>query len=181
MRAAVARISDAVSGLSASNPVVLIDGGAGAGKTTIARLLVQHWPLTTGVQLVALDSIYPGWDGLAEGAQRAHEQILRPHGRGLLGTWQRYDWVAGAYAESSAVDPALGLVVEGCGVLTPASARVADVTVWVDAPEKSRRTRALERDGEAFRPHWERWARQERAHWREHRPQEIAMMTIPMP
>lgn len=181
LSAGVARISAAVLEVAASNPVVLIDGGAGAGKTTLSRMLVQHWPLTTGVQLVALDSIYPGWDGLAEGAQRAYDQILRPHGRGLLGTWERYDWEAGAYAESNAVDPALGLIVEGCGVLTPAAASVADVAVWVDSPESNRKKRALDRDGEGFRPHWDRWARQEKVHMREHRPPELATIVIPVP
>ena len=53
--------------VDASNPVVVIDGRSGAGKSTLARLLVDTWPLPGLVQLVALDSIYPGWDGLSSG------------------------------------------------------------------------------------------------------------------
>ena len=92
---AVARIADAVRAVQASNPVVLIDGRSGAGKSTLARLVADGWPLRTDPQLIALDSIYPGWDGLDAGVERAYDQILRPHGRGLVGTWQRYDWEAG--------------------------------------------------------------------------------------
>jgi hypothetical protein len=37
--------------------------------------------------------------------------------------------------------------------------------VWVEAPEAERFRRAMERDGDAYRPHWDRWARQERIHF----------------
>ena len=33
--------------------------------------------------------------------------------------------------------------------------------VWLEAPLEERMRRGLARDGEAFRPHWERWAAQE--------------------
>ncbi|MDR6866031.1 uridine kinase [Microbacterium resistens] len=181
LRDGVARMRAAVHSVSTSNPVVLIDGRSGAGKTTIARLLAEHWPLTTDVQPVALDSLYPGWGGLAEGVANAYDWILRPHGRGTVGTWQRYDWEAGAYAESHAIDPARGVILEGCGALTPRTARIADVRVWVESPERSRKARALGRDGDAFRPHWDRWAAQEETHLRRDRPRELATLLIDIP
>lgn len=171
----------AVEALSASNPVVLIDGRSGAGKTSLARAVVSGWPLHGRVQSVALDALYPGWDGLAEGAEIAREQILVPHARGLVGVWQRWDWDAERPAEAHAVDPALPLIVEGSGVLTPRSAGLADVRVWVDAPEASRRQRALARDGDTFRPHWERWARQEQQHLDRHAPHRLATLVCEVP
>lgn len=171
----------AVEALGVTNPVVVIDGRSGAGKTTLARLVADRWPIGGPVQMVALDSLYPGWDGLAEGAQRAYDGVLRPHARGLMGSWQRWDWEHGVEAETHGVDPALGLILEGCGVLTPAAARVADVSVWVDGPAESRRRRALERDGDGFRPHWDRWARQEDEHIRVHAPEASAQIRIEVP
>ena len=114
-------------------------------------------------------------------SSRAREWILRPHGRGLIGTWQRWDWDRETEAESYAVDPGLGLIVEGCGVLTPRSARLADVTVWVDGPADTRRRRALDRDGDGFRPHWDRWARQEDEHIRRDDPAGLASIVIGVP
>jgi cytidylate kinase len=35
--------------------------------------------------------------------------------------------------------------------------------IWLEAPDSVRKNRALERDGETFAPHWERWAAQEDA------------------
>lgn len=179
--AATAEILDRVRELSTSNPVVLIDGRSGAGKTSLAARVAQAWPLAGRLQIIALDSLYPGWDGLAAGAERARELILVPHGRGLLGTWRRWDWDAATEAESHAVDPALALLVEGCGVLTPASARLADLTVWVDGPAESRRYRALERDGDAFRSHWKMWAAQEEAHIRRDDPRSLADLVVDVP
>lgn len=178
---AAAQIAAQVLTTATANPVVLIDGRSGAGKTSLAARVVATWPLAGRLQVVALDSLYPGWDGLEAGAERARELILIPHGRGVVGTWRRWDWDAQADAESHAVDPALPLLVEGCGVLTPRSARLADVTVWVDGPASSRKHRALTRDGDAFRPHWDRWAAQEEVHIRRDDPRSLADLVIDVP
>lgn len=174
-------IVDDIRDLAVSNPVVLIDGRSGAGKTTLARLLVERWPVQGRVQSIALDSIYPGWDGLDAGAERALDGILRPHGRGLLGSWRRWDWESEADAESHAVDPALSLLVEGSGIITPATAKIADVTVWVDSAEPRRKARALARDGDTYRPHWDRWARQEDEHVRRDDPRTLATRVVTVP
>lgn len=176
-----ASILDAIVDVAASNPVVLIDGRAGAGKSTLARLVAANWPLAGRPQLIALDSLYPGWDGMDAGVERALHDILRPHARGLLSTWRRWDWELEMEAEASAVTPALGVILEGCGALNPATARLADVRVWVQSPEPARKRRALERDGDTFRPHWDGWAAQEDNHIRRHDPHELATLTVTIP
>lgn len=177
----VRKVTAAIQAVQALNPVVLIDGRSGAGKSSLAQALVAAWPLQGRVQLVALDSIYPGWDGLAEGAERAREQVLVPHGRGVIGLWQRYDWATGEYAETQAVDPSLPLIVEGSGLLTPVTARLADVRVWLESPAPARKQRALARDGDTYRPHWDRWALQEDAHMADHFPARCADIALRMP
>ncbi len=174
-------VRDAVTAVSAANPVVLIDGRSGAGKSSLARLLVAGWPGGAPVQLIALDSLYPGWDGLDEGVRAACETILLPHARGRVGVWRRWDWDAEAPAEAHAVDPSLPLVVEGAGLLTPQTAPLGDVRVWVQAPDASRRRRALDRDGDGYRPHWERWAAQERRHLERDRPVALATVVCDVP
>lgn len=178
---AAASIEQDIRELAAVNPVVLIDGCSGAGKSSLAALLVRRWPVRGHVQLVALDSLYPGWDGLDDGAERAREWVLRPHGRGYLGTWRRWDWDAQAEAESHAVDPALGVIVEGSGILRPSTAGLADIRIWVESGESSRKNRALARDGDTYRPHWDRWALQERLHVERDNPRALATRVVKVP
>ena len=171
----VRKVTAAIQAVQALNPVVLIDGRSGAGKSSLA------WPLQGRVQLVALDSIYPGWDGLAEGAERAREQVLVPHGRGVIGLWQRYDWATGEYAETQAVDPSLPLIVAGSRPLTPVTARLADLRVGLESPAPAGNQRAPARDGDTYRPHWDRWALQEDAHMADHFPARCADIALRMP
>lgn len=177
----LADVRTALEAVDALNPVVLIDGRSGAGKSTLARMLVAAWPTPGRVQLVALDSIYPGWDGLAEGVGIALRDILVPHARGMIGVWRRFDWEVDAAAEAHAVDPSLPLIVEGAGILTAQTRRLCDVAVWMESPVNSRRRRALDRDGDLYRPHWERWARQEETHLAEHAPGALASVTVAVP
>jgi len=179
-RAATLIAQDVVA-LAAANPVVLIDGRSGAGKSTLAARLAARWPLAGRVQLIALDSLYPGWDGLDAGVDRALEWILRPHGRGYLGTWRRWDWERETEAESHAVDPALGVIVEGSGILTPSTVGLGDVRIWVESGEPARKARALARDGETYRPHWDRWAAQERLHVERDDPRMLATRIVDVP
>lgn len=170
-----------VRDLAVANPVILIDGQSGSGKTTLANLIAERWPYPNDPQIVALDSIYPGWNGLAAGVQQAYDRILFPHARSEVSVWTSWDWAANEPGENFGVNPALALIVEGSGILTPQTAPLADICVWVESPEESRYERAMHRDGETYRPHWERWAKQERAHLRRDKPQELATLTIVAP
>ncbi|MCR2785471.1 MULTISPECIES: hypothetical protein [unclassified Microbacterium] len=181
LAAAVDVLVGAVRALDAGSATVLIDGRSGAGKSTLARDLVARWPQSARVQLVALDSLYPGWDGLAAGATYAREQILQPHRHGLPGAWRRWDWATDMRAEEHAVDPSLPLVIEGSGILTPQTAALADIRVWLESPEPSRKARAMGRDGDTYRPHWERWAEQEERHLARDTPRALATHLFDVP
>ena len=136
----------------ASRPVILVDGRSGAGKTSFARFLASRMD----AELVSLDDVYPGWDGLAAGSA-AVLGILAADGAG----WRGWDWAASRPAGWHPVGGSRPLVVEGCGALTRASRALADVGIWIELDAGERRRRALERDGDAYAPHWDRWAAQE--------------------
>ncbi|WP_233194179.1 ATP-binding protein [Cryobacterium sp. M25] len=138
-------------------PVVLIDGPSGAGKSTLADALVVAWPGPLRPTLVRLDDIYPGWQGLDAAVMHLGEQVLTPRRLGRPAAWRRYDWERRESAEWHPVDPARPLIVEGCGTLAAAHAPLSDIRVWLAADDRIRKQRALARDGELFRSHWDQW------------------------
>ncbi|MDV3221681.1 hypothetical protein [Intrasporangium sp.] len=149
-----------------STAVVAIDGRSGAGKTTLAHGVAADLTSYGTVEVVHMDRLYPGWDGLAESSRILATHVLDPISRASTAAYACWDWDAGGWGETVTVQPTDFLVVEGAGSSVGPARTHAAVCVFVDADETLRRQRGLARDGEAYRPHWHRWARQEEAVFR---------------
>lgn len=158
------------AGASAPRTVILVDGRSGSGKTTLAPRIAAEF----GAQLVRLDDLYPGWDGLEAGAAAVVDDVLRADAPG----WRAWDWVADAPAAWHPLDPAAPIVVEGCGALSRASAPLATLSLWVELDDEERKVRALARDGVAYAPHWDRWAAQEAAFLAREHPRALADVVV---
>jgi uridine kinase len=157
--------------LTRGSRVVLIDGQSGSGKSTLARLLHElATDQAMGVTLLQLDHVYPGWNGLRDGAREVAERVVLPLSQGRPGYCLRYDWTTGDKSRPLFFKPGRPLIVEGVGALHPLSAPVASGRVWVTAPTEVRKKRALDRDGDLYRPHWHQWAAQEDEYVRKTRP-----------
>ncbi len=144
--------------------VLAVDGPSGSGKSTLADAVVTALrDLGSTCSLVRMDDLYPGWDGLADAVPLLVSQVLEPLAGGRAAAFRRWDWVGHAWAQEVPVPAADVVVVEGVGCGSRACAPHLAALVWVEAEIVERMRRGLERDGEAYRPHWERWAVQERA------------------
>lgn len=155
--------------------VVAVDGPSGSGKSTLALALAAR---LGGPQVVRMDDIYPGWDGLADAVRHLHDWVLAPLARGGRAAYRRFDWDAGRYAEQHEVPAAPLLVLEGVGASVGPCAPYLSVVLWVEASADERWRRGMARDGEAYRPHWQRWARQERRLFEADRTRDRAALTI---
>ena len=134
-------------------PVVTIDGYSGSGKSTLAAALAR---LVNGWQVLHLDDWYPGWDGLAAGADIAR-RIAADLREGRTSSYQAWDWEQGTTGATIRV-PLVPTIIEGCGAIEAE----ADLAIWIADPgEEERRHRALARDGQTYAPHWQRWADQD--------------------
>ena len=134
-------------------PVVTIDGYSGSGKSTLAAALAR---LVNGWQVLHLDDWYPGWDGLAAGADIARRIAADLRG-GRASSYEAWDWENGTTGATIRV-PLAPTIIEGCGAIEAE----ADLAIWIADPgEEERRHRALARDGQTYAPHWQRWADQD--------------------
>jgi uridine kinase len=139
--------------------LVCVDGPSAAGKTDLAARLTGA---LDGPPVVHMDDLYDGWDGLAEGVRRLRG-LTDDLAAGRPARYARYDWGRGAYGAEVDLGTPPVLVVEGVGA--GAVAERAALTIWLETPEIVRYRRGMARDGEAYRPYWDRWAAQERAHY----------------
>ncbi|WP_018155732.1 (d)CMP kinase [Demetria terragena] len=155
--------------------IVAIDGPAGSGKTTLATVVADR---LDQAPLIHMDDLFPGWDGLAAAPALLVAQVLAPIHRGEQPGYRRFDWLADQYAEHVALRGHEYLVVEGCASSVGIARPYATVRVWLDAHRDERMRRGLERDGEMFAPHWERWAAQERAIYAQDQTEQHAHLTF---
>ena len=158
-------IATIVSLVAAAHPpfgqvtVLAVDGPSGAGKSTLAAELSPR----IGAPVVHLDDIYPGWDGLAEVVPLVTRQVLEPLSRGEDAAYRRWDWVENRWAATVVLPWAPVLILEGVGSSVRPTGDFAAVRVWVEAERHVRFRRGMARDGNGYRPFWDRWARQEDA------------------
>ncbi|NBT47919.1 MAG: hypothetical protein EBT07_08900 [Actinobacteria bacterium] len=131
--------------LDQSMPIILIDGRACSGKSTLAREL-QNELFIQGESLPRIIHL---------------DDILQPLLSKGTASWQEYDWDSGkrnSWREFSGGTP---LIVEGCGAINSYTATIANFSVWLSVPEEVRKARWSERDGKKFDQYFDTWAAQE--------------------
>ncbi len=147
---------------------LVIDGPSGAGKTQLATRLARQ----ANAQIVHMDHLYPGWDGLKEGS-KAVENILTGPASYRQWNWEKQEW-----GRTQNLDPNKNWIIEGCGSLTKTTRKHVDYAIWLEVDPQVGKQRALKRDGDMFRPHWEQWHQQEEQHWKENEPWTLADQVI---
>jgi hypothetical protein len=124
--------------------VVAIDGGAAAGKTTLAATLAERLP---GCEVVHTDDLLDGWDDQFGFWPRLRDDVLEPLAAGRAGRYRRYNWAAGRFGpEISVPVDTRTLIIEGVSAIEACGART-DFRILVDVDRSERERRWRQRDG----------------------------------
>ena len=155
-------------------PVLLIDGRAGSGKSTLAdEVQNEFFKLgESAPRVIHLDDLYPGWDGLQLGVEYVQRAILNPLSRREVAHYQLFDWAAGERREWREFAGGTPLIIEGCGAINRNSIESADLSVWLEESEETRKQRWIGREGNDV--HWTQWAAQELDFYARERSSELA-------
>ncbi|MFW0155404.1 tRNA (adenosine(37)-N6)-threonylcarbamoyltransferase complex ATPase subunit type 1 TsaE [Rothia sp. P6271] len=147
--------------------IITIDGRSGAGKTTFSHSLYTYLnQRNIPSQIFTLENLYQGWNGLQAGIKQWHRNLnnLSDNPQSPL-IWFGWDWETQQPTgpHLTTIDPRQTLIVEGVGATPPHSyqAPFNVITCWLDMSSHHRKERALNRDGETYRPYWDTWAEQE--------------------
>jgi uridine kinase len=142
-------------------PVILIDGRAGSGKSTFAEQLQQQLfrDGESAPRVIHMDNIFEGWEGLSLGSDYLVRFVLQPLARHETASWQDWSWVKNQRSSWREFSGGTPLIVEGCGSLTERSKEHADICIWLEAKEQTRRERWLKRERHLDK--FDFWAAQE--------------------
>jgi uridine kinase len=154
--------------------IILIDGKSGVGKTGLAVRMATALDAT----LVHLDDVYPGWGGLVAGRDAAIENLVIPLAEGLPGRYQAWDWERDSAGAVIEIAPSDVVVIEGCGMSTPQSRKLASTVVWVECDEKARLARLLDRDSNQFDDFSGAWDKQVDDHIAQNDPMRTATVVV---
>ena len=159
-------------------PIILIDGRAGSGKSTFAESLQQQLfrDGESAPRVIHMDNIFEGWDGLALGSDYLVRFILQPLARRETASWQDWSWVKNQRSSWREFSGGTPLIVEGCGSLTERSKEHADISIWLEASEETRRERWIQRERHLEK--FDFWAAQELDFYAREKSQSLADLVI---
>ena len=136
-------LSDMIAKISndVPKPLILIDGSAGSGKTTLAEKLVDR----LNANLVHTDDISwcadpIHWDG------EMLDGIINPWFNGRNVAYRPTGWVKENRPGSIEVDPDRALIIEGMGAGRKTLRAIATYSIWVDTDPAIARARVVQRD-----------------------------------
>jgi uridine kinase len=159
-------------------PIVLIDGRAGSGKSTFAESLQQQLfrDGESAPRVIHMDNIFEGWEGLSLGSDYLVRFILNPLSRRETASWQDWSWVKNERSSWREFSGGTPLIVEGCGSLTERSKAHADIAIWLEASEETRRERWIQRERHLEK--FDFWAAQELDFYAREKSQSLADLVI---
>jgi uridine kinase len=159
-------------------PIILIDGRAGSGKSTFAESLQQQLfrDGESAPRVIHMDNIFEGWDGLALGSDYMVRFILQTLARRETASWQDWSWVKNQRSSWREFSGGTPLIVEGCGSLTERSKEHADISIWLEASEETRRERWIQRERHLEK--FDFWAAQELDFYAREKSQSLADLVI---
>jgi len=135
---------------------VAIDGGAGAGKSMLARGIHDH---LKSVSILRTDDFFRPLNDYSNARlsaeklyelyfpwERMRDEALMPLHRGETAKYQRYDWSTDSLLDWVTIEPNEIVLIEGVYSSRPELRPMLDAIIFVEAPRAERLRRVLARD-----------------------------------
>ncbi|CAB4543561.1 MAG: ATP-binding protein [Actinobacteria bacterium] len=167
-------------------PIVLVDGRAASGKSTFAlELAARYFQVDKqAARVISMDDLYPGWEGLADGSIYLLRHVLMPLSQGKTASWQIWNWEKGERGGDDAMNGhrefsgGTALIIEGCGSISRLTSDLADITIWIDSDDATRKERFNKRDQGKFDEFFGLWSVQEDEFYERENSRELSLLKV---
>ncbi len=159
--------------------IIAIDGAAGAGKTTLAKRLIDSFSELQSI-VVHMDDVYDGWENaLTPSLTKVLEgAIAKPVSEGKPFEYRKYDWLSKQFGDLQRFPSPQLLILEGVGSGQKAVRKYLDQLIWIDIESEVGLNRVLRRDGDYIENHMRIWQFRESEHFHSDNTRDCATIRI---
>jgi uridine kinase len=158
-----------------SQPIIAIDGPAGAGKTTLSHDIKLALAQRYSINEIHMDDLYDGWENaLSSQLTEVLIYIVSAHKSSKPISISTYDWHAGAFSPAEQLEKSELLILEGVGSGQIAIRDSLAALIWIDIEDSKGVARVLERDGREIENQMSKWLSTQAQHFRDEGTQNAA-------
>jgi uridine kinase len=167
----IAALADSCS--KSDQPIIAIDGPAGAGKTTLASTLSLALAKNFTITVIHMDDLYAGWDGaLGEKLTESLTWITSCHKAKKDLIYSPFNWPEDNFDSPRLHASTSLLILEGVGSSQRAIEEYLSTSIWLDLDPIVGFHRVIERDGDEISHSMTMWLDQQRQHFTSDRTKE---------
>jgi uridine kinase len=154
-------------------PIIAIDGPAGAGKTTLAATLSLALAQDFSISVIHMDDLYPGWDqALGEELTESLIWITDCHKAKRELSFAPFNWSSNSFGPTCSYASTTLLILEGVGSSQLAIQERLSTSIWLDLDPEAGFQRVVERDGEYITDAMNAWLHHQLQHFTRDRTKE---------
>jgi uridine kinase len=136
--------------------LIIIDGPAGSGKTTLAKSLSR---LLENCPIIHMDEIYEGWENALSPKTFIDltDWVINPLLESKPIEFIKYDWYLEKRIEKVVINLPKFLIIEGVGSSSFDISKYACLKLWIEVRKQTGINRVLTRDGLQIQDQMKHW------------------------
>ena len=154
-------------------PIIAIDGPAGAGKTTLASTLSLALSPQMSTTVIHMDELYPGWENaLGDELTKTLTWLTSCHKAKKPLLYSSFNWIANEFNPPKSHASTQLLILEGVASAQLPIEESLATSIWLDLDPEIGFRRVIERDGENISLKMKKWLVTQEQHFAADRTKE---------
>jgi uridine kinase len=154
-------------------PIIAIDGPAGAGKTTLASTISLALSPRMSTTIIHMDELYPGWENaLGDELTKTLTWLTSCHKAKKPLLYSSFNWIANEFNPPKSHASTQLLILEGVASAQLPIEESLATSIWLDLDPEIGFRRVIERDGENISLEMKKWLVTQEQHFAADRTKE---------